>query len=324
MAFSLTYDKADGGPRGIGAEHLRETLLQIARPILRAQAAIAYGGNLDPIKPPGANFTLDLLNLIREEQQERSSGTTTVKGLYNFQAWPYYLKVDRAKEAEWITCCQLVRITQRMAGFPDSLPDKSDEEPPVQRFIRTAVCLSAMRRCMAEGCQQEIDGVPASPSSVPEISARIVMGGKMEGFSGIMPGIFEEVLTAREASTTTPIFILGGFGGAAGALANALRSGQVENDPRFTAGFYSKAPENSEKPGFTDLLIHWNDSPSPPAARSPQEAFDALRPMLQAAAAAPASFLNNGLDADENRRLLTTVNPTEAVRLVLRGLSKAM
>lgn len=322
VAFSLSYDKADGGPRGLGAEHLRETLLQIARPLLRARAAIAYGGHLEPAKPPGSNFTLDLLNLIREEQQERSVSDATVQGLYNFQAWPFYLGLDREKEAEWINCCEIVRVTQRMAGFAEALPDRRVEGDAVRRFIHGAVCLSAMRRCMAIGCEQEIEGVPAKPREIPRVSARIVLGGKMNGFSGIMPGIFEEILIAREASDDCPIFLLGGFGGAAAQLAKALHSGDIDSNPCFSPTHYASQPEDAANPGFTDLLHRWKTVPLPVDARSPEEGFAELRARLTACAKHPADFLRNGLGDEDNRRLLTTVNPTEAVRLVLRGFSK--
>ncbi len=322
VAFSLSYEKEDGAPRGIGAEHLREALLQMARPLLRAQAAIAYGGHLNPVKPPECNFTLDLLNLIREEQQERSAGSSTVRGLYNFQAWPFYLGVNREKEAEWIHCGQIVRITQRMAGFAQLLPDQPTEGDVLPRFIRGAVCLSAMRRCMAKGCLQEIDGAPTTPRAIPRVSARIVLGGKLTGFAGIMPGIFEEVLTAREAGDC-PIFILGGFGGAAGAIAHMLLNGGAVGHPRFTPEFYAKAPENSNKPGFTDLLKHWNPATLPPGTRSPMQGFAELRAMLNVGNH-PANFLKNGLTDDENHRLLSTIDPTDAVRLVMRGLSNVM
>jgi hypothetical protein len=201
---------------------LREAVLQLARPLLRAQAAIAYGGNLDSVKPPDINFTLDLLGLIREEQQERLAESTDVRGLYNFQAWPFYLGIHREKEAEWINCCQIVRITQQMAGISDPLPDKPTRGDAVRRLIHAAACLSFMRRCMAEGCKQEIEGAPVKPRDIPGISARIALGGKMSGFSGIMPGIFEEVLTICEINGEIPLFILGGFGGAAGAIAQTL------------------------------------------------------------------------------------------------------
>ena len=93
--------------------------------------------------------------------------------------------------------------------------------------------------------------------------------------------------------------------------------------PRFTPEFYAKAPENANKPGFTDLLKHWNPATLPPGTRSPMQGFAELRAMLNVGNH-PANFLKNGLTNDENRRLLSTIDPTDAVRLVMRGLSNVM
>ena len=53
--------------------------------------------------------------------------------------------------------------------------------------------------------------------------ARIVIGGKREGFRGAMPGIFEEVLFALERRQ--PLYLAGGFGGATLDVIRKLRPG---------------------------------------------------------------------------------------------------
>src|SRR5262245_2488714 len=94
VAFLASYDICECEKRGIGPEHLCEVLLQISRPLLRAQAGIAYSGHFNTIKAPECNFTIELLNLIREEQQEYSASSSVIRGLYNHQAWPFYLDLD--------------------------------------------------------------------------------------------------------------------------------------------------------------------------------------------------------------------------------------
>ena len=44
-----------------------------------------------------------------------------------------------------------------------------------------------------------------------DIQARVVLGGRVEGYKGAMPGIAEETCLSLEAGQ--PIFVLGGFGG---------------------------------------------------------------------------------------------------------------
>lgn len=50
--------------------------------------------------------------------------------------------------------------------------------------------------------------------------ARVVIGGRVEGYKGAMPGIAEEVLLSLKAGK--PIFLVGGFGGCTRDLAETL------------------------------------------------------------------------------------------------------
>lgn len=51
-------------------------------------------------------------------------------------------------------------------------------------------------------------------------SARLALGGRVEGYKGSMPGIAEEVLLAMDASQ--PVYLLGGFGGCTRDIAESL------------------------------------------------------------------------------------------------------
>ena len=53
-----------------------------------------------------------------------------------------------------------------------------------------------------------------------ETVARIAAGGRIEGYKGRMPGVAEEVLMSFEAQQ--PVFLLGGFGGCARGIAEAV------------------------------------------------------------------------------------------------------
>lgn len=71
-------------------------------------------------------------------------------------------------------------------------------------------------------------------------SARIVIGGKRAGFQGIMPRILEEVLFALERRQ--PLFLAGGFGGAALDVIRKLRPDYAEWFP-----FANDAPMPDER-----------------------------------------------------------------------------
>ena len=53
-----------------------------------------------------------------------------------------------------------------------------------------------------------------------ETQARIVLGGKVDGYKGRMPGIAEEALLSLQSHQ--PIFLLGGFGGCTRDIAETI------------------------------------------------------------------------------------------------------
>ena len=53
-----------------------------------------------------------------------------------------------------------------------------------------------------------------------ETQARIVLGGRVNGYKGRMPGIAEETLLSLESSR--PVFLLGGFGGCTRDIAETI------------------------------------------------------------------------------------------------------
>ena len=353
IGFSLSCDAADAAALGIGAEHLREALLQIARPLLRAGAAVAYGGTFQHFPTPAINFTLELLQLIREEQQaseeddvnEPAAGGLEVglptaaagqaspfQGLYNHQAWPDYLALSKPDEAEWVSCCQVVRVSQQIAGFDprDILPDDADPQRDIDAYMHAVACRSALRRSLAYGCVIPIDtGTAGTIMTVPPISARVFLGGKITGFNGLMPGVLEELLYAAEAAEAgavmqgeRPLFIMGGFGGAAGCAARLIASGAVDHAPELTPEFYANPVPGHDDSRYGRIVREWPKLAGrlPPTTRSPAQAFEALRRQLRRAVADPLGFFQNGLSVADNRRLLLTVDPLEATRLVLRGL----
>ena len=53
-----------------------------------------------------------------------------------------------------------------------------------------------------------------------QTEARIVLGGKLEGYNGALPSVAEAALLALAAKQ--PVFLVGGFGGCARAIADTL------------------------------------------------------------------------------------------------------
>lgn len=315
IALSIAYEPEDLLARGLGREHLRELLQRIARPLLRQGANLAHGGHW---RNSPSNFTYELLNLINAEQEDNSLGgpdtSYSIGRLYNHCAWPYYLDISPMIEAQWINCCRIVRVTQEDAGISasDVVSDSEADEDSDQRLLNAALALSAMRRLTMEGMQIRIPDVP-QPEHVPPVDARVVLGGKLRGYSGFLPGIFEEALFTLERNS--PLYVIGGFGGAGEALATAILMPGKERSPALTVEWHRERTPSLEK-----LLQLSATNPVPANVRSTESAFDVLNGFIRRAKSDLSGTLNTGLNDEETRELLLTRDMHRAVRLVLQGL----
>ena len=312
IAFSVSYEHDNLLARGLGLEHIRELLIRLARPILRRGASLAYGGHW---KEMDGNFTFELLRLISAEQEDNSIGgpdtNLQIGILYNHASWPNYLTISRNTEAQWISACRIVRITQQQAGFadPEIVTDADSGTGTPRAIFNAAVTLSAMRRLAMTPLQIEVRG--GTPEPVPPVSARILLGGKVESFSGFLPGLFEEALVTLEHQR--PIYILGGFGGAAEVLASAIL------DEKLPAAFEADWLL-ARNPTLARLLDIAKGFAMPAGARTTQEMLGALSRFLRNAHANPAAVLCTGLSDDDTRELLRTRSVATAVSLVRHGL----
>lgn len=313
IAFSISYQRENMLARGMGLEHLRELLIQLARPILRQGASLAYGGNW---KDTEDNFIFTLLRLISAEQEEQSFGDPNLQigKLYNHLPWPWYLDVTPKIEAQWINACRVVRITQEMAGFSGTeiVSDASSNQEDPRVIFNRAVTLSAMRRLMMNPMSLAIPDVP-QPEAIPPVVARILLGGKLDGYAGFLPGIFEEALVTLRLQR--PIYLLGGFGGAAEVLANAMLEIGEDRPKELTLDWHKQ-----QNPALAKLLDAANQFGMPPDLADLQNSLDALFDFVLKARTNLSGILRTGLSDQENRELLTTSNVSNAVHLVRSGL----
>ena len=298
---------------GSGRGHLRELLLRLAQPVLRAGGNLAYGGHFKM-----DSFTRDLIDLISDEQREESADKRPWIGiLYNHSAWPFYNDITDEDEAEYIDACRFVRITQKMAGFKGDaiLPGAGERETPTRVLFNKAVVLTAMRRFMAEGVILEQEG--QKPADIPAVDGRVLVAGKTSNFTGILPGLYEEALFCLQKEK--PLFILGGFGGASAKLAGYLTGELDELEARLDLGSLRKVAPNLVKieSGFTMYTC-------PNRACSPTEALDALIKQLRSIKKNLSRGLRNGLTSEENKRLFHTTDTAKASALVMRGMKKVM
>ena len=315
VAFSISYQGDNMLARGMGLEHLRELLIRLARPLLRQGANLAYGGNW---KETEDNFIFPLLRLVSAEQEDGGRGgidtNRQIGRLYNHSPWPEYLKVTPNIEAQWINSCRVVRITQQMAGFSEQevVPDADAGQIDPRTLFNKAITLSAMRRLMMQPMSIDIPDVPR-PEQIPAVSARILLGGRLDGYSGFLPGIFEEALATLQCQC--PVYLLGGFGGAAEILARAMLATGNDRPKELTLDWHKQ-----RIPALAALLESTCQFKVPPLLAGMENSLDTLYDFVVKARADLPGTLNTGLSDAQTRELLQSCDIGNVVHLVRTGL----
>jgi hypothetical protein len=275
-------DSPDLALRGFGLAHLRDAAAEFARFLLAAGATLAYGGDLRQ-----GGFTEMLFELLTAY---RSISGDAVDAIQSYLAWPIYLDLDTAQRAQLKNTARFHPIEPPAAlGFDFSGITSAKQFPPTtpENRVVWARSLTAMRERMNE-----------------EIHGRLLLGGQTRGL-GKYPGLAEEALLALRSGK--PVFLIGAFGGGAGTVIEALRA---KKSVELTLDYQAAEP-------LAGAAIELYNS-QVPAGGEPIN--------YKALTAEFAKFgivgLNNGLEAEENERLFTTMNLPEMIALVLRGLGR--
>ena len=183
---------------GLSDGHLRDAMAEIALQLLASGISLAYGGDLRQ-----HGFTRLLAELVgRYRGHPRHAGTIVVT---DYLAWPVHIRMTSnelaAFAADHEPAAHLVFLALDGARLAREQRLKLPaQEPHEDEWTKG---LTAMRTVM-----------------IADIRARIVLGGRVEGYKGAMPGIAEETYLSLEAHQ--PVFVLGGFGGCARDIAETI------------------------------------------------------------------------------------------------------
>ena len=131
-----------------------------------------------------------------------------------------------------------------------------------------------------------------------ETDARVILGGRTSGFSGFMAGVIEEFVQAVMASH--PVYLLGGFGGAASLLASLI------NQEKGIDEFIAEAKKTQRYADFMSYCC--------------EKGIDMGYNKLEEIVAGGIACLNNGLSEEENNLLLQSTDVIEIVGLIIKGL----
>jgi hypothetical protein len=245
-------------------------------------------------------FTSASLQYLIDEQQS----AIELQRIQSYVAWPLHCRTAALQD----------RLQDDFLKFADilELPAPDDFVGPKREYLDSNPIpnryywfrsLTAMRRKMNS-----------------EIHARVVLGGKLHGFIGRYPGVVEEVLFA--VTTRTPLYICGGFGGAAWALAQLfqgktvpgleLSSQYADEQYAASASYYETAISSK----LRDELCR----------ATPYDRFVGYSVdwglLCEVFREVGVGGLNNGLSGRENEILFETPSLDEIRALVLSGLAR--
>lgn len=197
-------DSADLPRLGLTPEHCALAVAELARAIFLAGGTIVYGGRL--IR---GRFTDIMIDELRRYGDDRDALILCVpESEHRLLTNEELIR----REQELHSSVKLVCLDQ--TGTPINISARFDSSTSVD----VATALTSMRQHITDRCD-----------------ARVIVGGKLRGFQGSAPGVIEEALLSVQAHQ--PLYIAGGFGGAAAAVAQSLdRDGQAWHPSGFPEG----------------------------------------------------------------------------------------
>ena len=183
---------------GLSDGHLRDAMAETALESLASGWSLAYGGDLR--KQGFAELLAELI--VRYRDHPRHCGTV---GVPDYLAWPVHIRMTPGELAEFETQHgPAVRLV--LLGLDGMRLEREEwralpvHEPGEREWAQG---LTAMRTAMRA-----------------DLQARILLGGRVEGYRGALPGIAEKAWLFLQAGQ--PVFLLGGFGGCARDIAESI------------------------------------------------------------------------------------------------------
>jgi hypothetical protein len=279
----LLGEKSRGGAEGIAAEHLNDATVFLARALIGMGAAIAYGGDFRE-----RSFTSLLARLVLD---------------YNETA---------RRNADFLHCYLGATVTasgdrpahtaHSMRRSPNALLSAPIGDVPLHR---KALHFSDLRRAMTI-----------------ETQARVILGGNSvpksrdpKGYGGRFPGVVEEAWRSLESGA--PLYVAGGFGGAAELVVAALE--RDEPPPLLTDATWAG---DQEWDALAKAIDEDPDTAKLGLPKSQEAMAEAIRSLgARRLASDEAALAWNGLTVEENRVLFHTRDPLTLTALVAKGLN---
>jgi hypothetical protein len=311
-----------GGNKGDYDEKLDDTWPVVATRLLELGAGLVYGGEIRGTPRPGGfvkRLAVAEARLPRLLTPEPSSD--------DFLAQP------RAGRVTWVRA-----TTSSKAAPPPPAPRIDVRKAPglnLEEFAELSLPSDTDLRTFVQESKPP-DNWKASPDACKRLGnslslfrmralvvrfadAHILFGGKVRGSSGRFPGIAEEAMLAL--ANRKPIYLCGGFGGAAYEVGQVLGLGEPWTIVpaclnRDTHGPWAALLEKAvDSWGWRFQLPHRRNLPL---------TYEQLLAFLRSHAIDGPNWPDNGLSAAENRELFRCSNDEGIVRLVTNGLHRVV
>lgn len=316
-------DSAELPKLGLSILHEQDFTDEIHLSLLLAGLRIVYGGRLEnPTAAQGRNFTLRLIDLVRSHAELASNLNTRLEPILNIPPWPLSLMCLPEKLSPVLLNLLngVAKIRSGPCPDPSEIPANDADGQPLFpagdnpfTLKDTPLRRLAWTRGMSLMRQQ----------TTIETAARVVMGGKLWGYSGLYPGVLEEAWWSIKLGR--PLYLLGALGGAGQAAIDLL-----ENRPRPDLTKQLSPAENTNVEGVLtaaadrgmQICSFSSEIARGSLTRYLADPLSLLTDLQTAGQQGPAAALNNGLTDDENRQLFVADEPATAVKLLLLGLKR--
>lgn len=306
VALTASGENRDLLSSGVGQVHINDFSERLARHLLIAGHRVAYGGTLtnensvtQALIDVADGWRADLEFDLDKTPQERVAASDRAlesPPMRNYAAWPTSDLVTPERRGRHLGVCGFVEVDPAAREPGPAFRDLAREELEAHRGWYEAEALSAMRARMSDDCD-----------------VRIMIGGRIHGWLGWVPGIAEELVASVERGK--PVLILGAYGGCCGVLATFLR------DPKATwPDALTYEAELEWRKRQQDRGASWNSKGADETTR--RKRFDDIRTELTRYRDGihHTGIVPGGVPFPDWRDALTLANQTELIRHVLRVL----
>ena len=274
IAISVS-EAPDSDIHGYGSEMIRDLTIELSRHLMIAGAKMLYGGDL---RKDG--YTELFCDMSLQYKDYHGNVDRDTYFFQNYFAWPIHLNFNSGMKLQYLNS----RVKPVFVDCPaEYIGDKSKPIAPINDVNKHMYALSLLKMRK----EMEINS-----------DARIILGGRTYGFNGFMPGIMEEFIQA--VISGHPVYLLGGFGGAASLLSSLIMNQKKVEDVTEEACRHSN---------YKEFMAYCN-----------QNKIDMGYEKLREIVARGVCCLDNGLSKEQNNILMQSTDIVEIVGLIIKGL----